>query len=135
MFASLYLEECGMSKFVLAILCGLSLWGEGTVTLDITCLTPSPRGPAGFVQVEVLTPKGKRMISGFTSAQGVAHFRLPAGEYVVAARSNNVSQCQTGNIKWITQCSGQQRVALKAGEEATQVSVQLHAVERPAGAF
>jgi hypothetical protein len=125
-----------MSKFVLVILfCAATFGGQTGVTLNITTLAASPRGPAGFVQVDVLTPKGKRIASGFTSAKGVAEFRLPEGEYVVAARSNNVSQCQTGSTKWISLCSGQQWVELKAGMVTAQISVELHTVHGSTGAF
>jgi|SRR5579871_5356225 len=125
-----------MSKVMLTILfCAAACGGQTGVILDVTALSASPRGPAGFVQVDVLTQGGKRVASAFTSAEGLAHFRVPAGKYTIAVRSNNVSQCQGGSTKWVTLCSGQRRIVLKDDVAVARVSVELSAVRRPAGAF
>ena len=81
--------------------------------------------PIAFVKVDVKTPNGKAVKSGFTSAKGATEFHLPDGEYMVSVSSTDGRNCLDfveRESKYV--CVGQAPVSLKRSEAA--VTVVLH---------
>jgi hypothetical protein len=80
--------------------------------------------PVGFAQVEVRTPGGKKVASAFTSSHGRVEFKIQPGEYVVSARSFDLSKCTT-QIRAVRACAGQVRVSVKPEIGLLETSVEL----------
>lgn len=115
-----------MKLVILTLAAVAALGGQTPTVLKVTTLAANPTAPVAFAQVEVQTPKGKKVASGFASASGLAEFSLPAGEYVVTAKSVSVSQCGTQSRGTVTSlCAGQTRVSLTAGAGTTEASVVI----------
>src|SRR5579871_207808 len=103
-----------------------ALQSQPSAVLKVTILNGSSNSPVGFAQIEVDTPAGKRLASGFATAQGTADFSLPEGKYLVLAKSNTISQCGTqsrGTL--ISLCAGRASVSVKAAAEPTETSIVI----------
>ena len=114
-------------KFVLIGLAAAGLTqSQPAAVLRVSVVAWNAPTPLSFAQVEVDTTAGKRIASAFTTAQGNVEFHLPEGIYVVAARSNNVSQCGTQSRGTVTSlCAGSTRVSVAARSEINKASVVI----------
>ena len=112
-------------KIVMAIFAAMiALADAGFSILRVKAVSWESNSPIGSVLVEVDSPTGNR-VSAFTSARGIAEFRLREGEYMVIARENSISHCGMPSRGRGPLCAGTTRVSIGAATGPTDATVVL----------
>jgi hypothetical protein len=110
---------------LLAIAAAVGVEAQDSLTALRISVVNHTDNPIAFVKVDVKTPNGTAVKSGFTSAKGATEFQLPDGEYMVSVSSTDTRKCREvveRASKYV--CVGQAPVSLKRSEAA--VTVVLH---------
>jgi hypothetical protein len=110
---------------ILAIAAAVRVEAQDSLTALRISVVNHANNPIAFVKVDVKTPNGKAVKSGFTTAKGATEFHLADGAYMVSVSSTDTRNCLDfveRESKYV--CVGQAPVSLKRSEAA--VIVVLH---------